>query len=29
VFYRQETTGISVVRILHQSMLPDKHDTGN
>jgi toxin ParE1/3/4 len=27
VFYRQEFTGILVSRILHQSMLPDKHDT--
>ena len=29
VFYRQEFTGILVSRILHQSMLPDKHDTGD
>jgi toxin ParE1/3/4 len=29
VFYRQELTGILVSRILHQSMLPDKHDTGD
>jgi toxin ParE1/3/4 len=25
VFYRQERTGILITRILHQSMLPDKH----
>jgi toxin ParE1/3/4 len=29
VFYRQELNGILVSRILHQSMLPDKHDTGD
>ena len=29
VFYRQEHTGILISRILHQSMLPDKHDIGN
>jgi toxin ParE1/3/4 len=29
VFYRQEVTGILVSRILHQSMLPDKHDAGD
>ena len=29
VFYRQELTGILVSRILHQSMLPDKHNTGD
>jgi toxin ParE1/3/4 len=29
VFYRQELTGILVSRILHQSMLPDQHDTGD
>jgi toxin ParE1/3/4 len=28
IFYRRELTGILVVRILHQSMLPDRHDTG-
>jgi toxin ParE1/3/4 len=27
VFYRQEIAGIFVIRILHQSMLPDRHDT--
>jgi toxin ParE1/3/4 len=27
VFYRQEPDGILVSRILHQSMLPDRHDT--
>jgi toxin ParE1/3/4 len=29
VFYRQEQTGILIVRILHQSMLPEKHDTSD
>jgi toxin ParE1/3/4 len=29
VFYRQELTGILISRILHQSMLPEKHDTGD
>jgi toxin ParE1/3/4 len=29
VFYRREFTGILVSRILHQSMLPDKHDIGD
>ncbi len=29
VFYRQEHTGILIVRILHQSMLPERHDTGD
>lgn len=29
VFYRQELTGILIIRILHQSMLPEKHDTGD
>jgi toxin ParE1/3/4 len=29
VFYRQEITGILIAGILHQSMLPDKHDTGD
>ena len=29
VFYRQDLTGILVSRILHQSMLPDRHDVGN
>jgi toxin ParE1/3/4 len=29
VFYRQELTGIFISRILHQSMLPDEHDTGD
>ena len=27
VFYRQDSTGILVSRILHQSMLPEKRDT--
>ena len=26
LFYRKITNGIRVVRILHQSMLPDRHD---
>ena len=26
VFYRQETGGIFVTRILHQRMLPERHD---
>jgi len=29
VFYRQEPGGILISRILHQSMLPEKHDTGD
>lgn len=29
VFYRQQPTGILVSPILHQSMLPEKHDTGD
>jgi toxin ParE1/3/4 len=29
VFYRQERIGILVSRILHQNMLPDKHDTSD
>ena len=29
VFYRQEPTGILISRILHQGMLPDRHDTGD
>ena len=29
VFYRQDRTGILISRILHQSMLPEKHDTGD
>ena len=29
VFYRRELTGILISRILHQSMLPHKHDTGD
>jgi toxin ParE1/3/4 len=29
VFYRQELTGILISRILHQTMLPDKHDPGD
>ncbi len=29
VFYRQEPTGILISRILHQSMLPERHDTGD
>ena len=29
VFYRQEVTGILISRILHQSMLPEKHNTGD
>lgn len=28
VFYRREPNGILVSRILHQSMLPEKHNTG-
>ena len=26
IFYRQESSGIHVVRILHQRMLPERHD---
>jgi toxin ParE1/3/4 len=29
VFYRRELTGILISRILHQSMLPEKHHTGD
>jgi toxin ParE1/3/4 len=29
VFYREERGGILVSRILHQSMLPDRHATDN
>lgn len=29
IFYRWDPAGILVSRILHQRMLPDKHDTGN
>jgi toxin ParE1/3/4 len=29
LFYRQELGGILVSRILHQRMLPDKHDVGD
>jgi toxin ParE1/3/4 len=29
VFYRQDRSGILISRILHQSMLPEKHDTGD
>lgn len=29
VFYRQERSGILISRILHQSMLPETHDTGD
>jgi toxin ParE1/3/4 len=29
VFYRQKIAGVLVVRILHQSMLPDRHDTAD
>jgi toxin ParE1/3/4 len=29
VFYRKERTGILICRILHQDMLPDKHDAGD
>jgi toxin ParE1/3/4 len=29
VFYRQDRTGILISRILHQSMLPEKHDAGD
>jgi toxin ParE1/3/4 len=29
VFYRREPTGILISRILHQSMLPDRHDLGH
>lgn len=28
-FYRQDRTGILISRILHQSMLPEKHDTSD
>ena len=28
IFYRQQLTGILIVRILRQSMLPEKHHTG-
>jgi toxin ParE1/3/4 len=29
IFYRRDPTGILVSRILHQSMLPEKHNTGD
>jgi toxin ParE1/3/4 len=29
IFYRQEPRGILVSRILHQRMLPDRHDTND
>jgi toxin ParE1/3/4 len=29
VFYRSERNGILISRILHQSMLPEKHDQGD
>jgi toxin ParE1/3/4 len=29
VFYRQERSGILISRILHQSMLPDRHNAGD
>jgi toxin ParE1/3/4 len=29
VFYRQRLTGIFISRILHQSMLPDRHEAGD
>lgn len=29
IFYRRGSTGILVSRILHQGMLPEKHDTGD
>jgi toxin ParE1/3/4 len=29
VFYRREAGGILISRILHQRMLPDRHDTGD
>jgi len=29
VFYCRELTGILITRIIHQSMLPDQHDTGD
>jgi toxin ParE1/3/4 len=29
VFYHRERTGILISRILHQSMLPDTHDTSD
>jgi toxin ParE1/3/4 len=29
IFCRRELTGILVSRILHQSMLPDRHDIGD
>jgi toxin ParE1/3/4 len=29
VLYRHEQSGVLIVRILHQSMLPDRHDTGD
>jgi toxin ParE1/3/4 len=29
VFYRQQHNGILIVRILHQNMQPEKHDTSD
>lgn len=29
VFYREALTGILISRILHQSMLPERHDAGD
>ena len=29
VIYRQKLTGILISRILHQSMLPDRHEAGD
>ena len=29
VFYRQDLTGILISRILHERMLPERHDTGD
>ena len=29
IFYRQDRTGILISRILHRSMLPEEHDTGD
>jgi plasmid stabilization system protein ParE len=26
IFYRRETTGIMVSRILHQGMMPERHE---
>ncbi len=29
IFYRQDRTSILISRILHQSMMPERHDTGD